>query len=72
MSSGGELTPQMLADAMQKLRDQPYEVARLPPMHPKDYAYIQRDLGTTEPLTEQQVIEWGFRKIFETADQEPT
>lgn len=46
--------------AIQQIKDAPaYQRVPMEPIHPRFYAHIQADLGTTEPLTEQQVIEWA-------------
>lgn len=33
------------------------------PLHPEDYARIQRELGTEEPLTEHDVWRWVFLQL---------
>lgn len=54
-----------IESAIEKIRAAPsYQRQPLDPIHPRDYAMIQADLGTTEPLTEQQVIEWAWGKVL--------
>jgi hypothetical protein len=61
----GQITREMIDAAIRQINEHTYEPTRLEPMHPADYAYIQRDLDTTEPLTEQQVIDWAISKFRE-------
>lgn len=63
------LTRQMLVDAFERMRDMPMQPHQLGPIHPSDYTAIQADLGTTEPLTERQVIDWAWTRILEASDE---
>jgi hypothetical protein len=60
---GGGLTRKMVEDAVEKMRNAPYQPYVEPPIHPKDYADAKAWRGGDEPLTVQDYWRWRSRHV---------
>jgi hypothetical protein len=66
------LTAEDIRKAIAKVNEYPPEPRpMLDPIHPKDYEFLQRELGKVgQPLTEQEVIEWAWKRLLKRHDAE--
>jgi hypothetical protein len=53
----------MVEDAVEKMRNAPYQPYVEPPIHPKDYADAKAWRGGDEPLTVQDYWRWRSRHV---------